>query len=156
MDKLEKLTKKQLIEKIKDLSGTKAAMYSTPNEMKLKIDEYFRSEVGLIVVTDNKGNEVIGEDGQNVKRFVPPTVSGLALYLGFSDRHSLYDYRDRKPNFAHTVKSAITYIAKFAEEQLYGQNKAGAMFWLKNHRWSDKQEIEHSGTVEGFEISIKR
>lgn len=73
----------------------------------------------------------------------PPTVSGLALFLGFADRQSMYDYKER-PEYSCTVKKAITKMEDFAEVKLLkGEGQAtGPIFWLKNHGWKDKTETD--------------
>jgi len=35
------------------------------------------------------------------------------------------------------------------ERRLHGNNVAGAIFALKNHGWSDKHELRHSGDEGG-------
>ena len=70
-----------------------------------------------------------------------PTVSGLALALGFEDRQSLYDYAG-KPEFSGTLKKAILRVADRVEELLLNGGGSGAIFWLKNHGWRDKTETD--------------
>jgi hypothetical protein len=74
-----------------------------------------------------------------------PTVTGLALALGFADKTTLYEYRDR-PEFSYPIKRALTMIEMYHEENLGSNNVAGRIFALKNMGWKDKQEIETSGT----------
>jgi hypothetical protein len=75
-----------------------------------------------------------------------PTVTGLALHLGFADKTTLYEYRDR-PEFSYSIKRALTMIEQYHEEGLSGNNVTGTIFALKNMGWKDKQETEHSGEV---------
>lgn len=75
-----------------------------------------------------------------------PTMSGLALSLGFADRQSLYDYEKRE-QFSCTIKSALSRIEDIHEQNLYNQGCTGSIFWLKNRGWRDKTETEHSGTL---------
>ncbi len=70
----------------------------------------------------------------------PLTYSGMAHHLGFSDRQSLYDY-ERLEGFSGTVKRARLLIDDEYECRLSGNNVAGSIFALKNHGWSDKQEV---------------
>lgn len=83
------------------------------------------------------------------KKQVPTTV-GLALHLGFEGRQSLYDYGARK-DFSYTVKRAIGRIESFHEARLTENICAGSIFWLKNHRWSDRQDH----VVQGGDTPIK-
>lgn len=109
-------------------------LFKTDEELQEAITNYFEIECCLTKINED---DVIK----------PPTMSGLALYLGFADRHSLYDYKNN-PFHSHTIKRAITEMERFAEETLLtGKQATGAIFWLKNHRWTDKQEIEHTGEI---------
>lgn len=103
------------------------ALYPTAESMQERIDLYFA-----------------GIDESN-----PPTVSGLALFLGFCDRQSMYSYKNRNEDFANTVKKAITRISDYAEKVLLNGkvSHTGAIFWLKNHRWSDEIKSEVKTTV---------
>lgn len=94
-------------------------MYETPEEMQAKIDEYFNG------------------DG-------PKTITGLALYLGFADRQSLYDYQGLE-DYSCIIKTARTRIESMYEERLADPKPTGAIFALKNMGWRDRQEVEHSG-----------
>ncbi len=106
------------------------AMYETPDEMQDAIDKYFIE------------NEII-------------TITGLALWLGFEDRQSLYDY-EKKPEFTCIIKRARLRVENSYEMRLItSQSPTGAIFALKNMGWKDKQETEHSGNA-GFTVTLKR
>jgi len=71
---------------------------------------------------------------QNIKA----TITGLALYLGFDSRQSLYDY-EKKEEFSYVIKRA-----KLAVENSYEMGgTAFDIFALKNMGWKDKQEVEN-------------
>ena len=90
---------------------------------------------------------------ERVDELNPPTVAGMALFLGFDDRRSLYKYGER-PDFFHTIKKAISRIEAYAEAQLYiGKNTTGAIFWLKNHGWKDKTVQDLN--VKDFSLFLK-
>lgn len=76
----------------------------------------------------------------------PPTVSGLALALGFESRQSFYDY-EKNPIHSYTIRRARLAIEETYEQRLHGNTPTGAIFALKNFGWKDKQEVEHSGGV---------
>lgn len=79
----------------------------------------------------------------------PPTVTGLALHLGFCDKSTLYDYRD-KPEFSHSIKKALSKIEQHHEFMVAGGDKCtGNIFALKNMGWADKVETknEHYGEL---------
>jgi hypothetical protein len=94
--------------------------YTQANEMELKINAYFES----------LGPEDV------------PTTAGLALHLGYCSRQSLYDNKDITPEFSYTIKKAIMQIEMFWESALAKNGCTGAIFWLKNHKWRDQQEIK--------------
>jgi hypothetical protein len=79
-----------------------------------------------------------------------PCVSGLALYLGFADKSTLYEYRDRE-EFSYPIKKALTRIELYHESRLSENSVTGSIFALKNMGWKDKVETEHSG-----EIAVKQ
>ena len=111
-----------------DVRRGAAPKYSDVEEFQEKIDDYFDS--------------IIKRNGEWIK---PPTVSGLALHLGFVDRRSMYHYRD-KDNFYAPVKRAIAMIEMYHEEKIAeGKNCAGNIFALKNFGWSDRQEVVQKG-----------
>ena len=118
--------------------------YTDPKVLEAKIDEYFEKEVYSIPLLDKEGNPVLS-GGKIVKDVKPPTLSGLANYLGFCDRQSLYDYRDKKVDsdkgFSCAIKKAIGRVSAFAEDQLFTGQSTGAIFWLKNAGWKDRQDI---------------
>lgn len=80
-----------------------------------------------------------------------PTVSGLAVFLEFGSRQSLYDY-EKEEEFSYTIKNAVSRIEEKHERNLYGQGAAGSIFWLKNRGWADKQEIDH--TTKGESLAL--
>jgi len=75
-----------------------------------------------------------------------PTITGLALYLGFESRQSFYDY-EKDGEFSYIVKRLRLKIESVYEKALHGTTPTGAIFALKNFGWKDKQEVEQSGGV---------
>lgn len=65
------------------------------------------------------------------------TISGLALYLGFCDRQSLYDYQE-KEEFSGIVKKCRLMVEMAYEQKLNTKNVTGAIFALKNMGWRDR------------------
>lgn len=106
------------------------AKYKTPEEMQKAIDAYFANPPMKTVVSG--GYEID----------IPvPTVTGLALHLGFESRQSFYDYEKRE-KFSYTVKRARLKIENEYEIQLRTSSApTGAIFGLKNMGWADKTEL---------------
>ncbi|MEA3458155.1 MAG: terminase small subunit, partial [Candidatus Thermoplasmatota archaeon] len=74
-------------------------------------------------------------------------ITGLAVHLRIS-RTTIYQWMEEKREFSNIIKEACSII-----EDKYGENcerrgNAGDIFILKNMGWKDKQEIEHSGSVD--------
>jgi len=100
--------------------------YDDPEKLHNKCEEYF------LYCIDNK--EKI-------------TITGLALYLGFNSRDTIYEYQKKK-EFSDIIKRAMLVVENRYEEQTE-RNPAGAIFVLKNMGWKDKTEsdVNHSGSI---------
>lgn len=119
-------------------------MYKTAKEIQEKIDAYFEECKGKVlrnpdgtVATDKYGIPVIVDAK-------PPTITGLALALGFTSRRALLNYQD-KDEFVHTITRAKARVEQYAEERLFDKDGAnGAKFSLANNfdGWKEKKEIE--------------
>ena len=113
--------------------------YKDAKELQNEITKYFEDGMRTRTV-------IIGPTTNRTQIEIPvPTITGLALFLGFESRQSFYDY-EKKPEFSHSIKRARTFIEREYEEQLKFGNPSGAIFALKNFKWTDKQEVEHSGS----------
>jgi hypothetical protein len=116
-------------------------IYQSVDELQKKIDEYFNSRKAPLL--DGKGRPCLDENEDVI--FVdakPCTVTGLALYLGFSGRQALLNYQERE-EFMDTITRAKSRIEEYAEERLYDKDGCnGAKFSLQNNfGWVDRQEI---------------
>lgn len=71
----------------------------------------------------------------------PPTVTGLALALGFASRQAMLNYQGRK-QFNDAITRAKARCEAYAEARLYDRSGAnGAQFSLRcNFGWSDATE----------------
>lgn len=119
--------------------------YKCKEEIEEKIEQYFKECEGH-PLTDDKGNQVYNKWGYPViidKR--PPTVTGLALALGFTNRLSLLHYQGKK-EFVNTITRAKARVEQYAEERLFDKDgTSGAQFSLRNNfkGWdADKKDNE--------------
>lgn len=74
----------------------------------------------------------------------PPTVTGLALALGFTTRTSLLNYQGKK-EFMDTITRAKSMVEAYAEERLFDRDGSnGARFSLVNNfkGWSDRPKTD--------------
>ena len=121
-------------------------IYRTAEELQKKVDEYFKSCEGEIF-KDKNGEYVFDKFGKPVwinKK--PPTVTGLALYLGFGGRQALLNYQNRD-EFKDTIIIAKSRIEEYVEGRLFDKDGVtGAKFSLVNNfkgwKESPKQEEE--------------
>jgi hypothetical protein len=103
------------------MKGGRPRIYETPDELETAIDAYFE-----------------GSERDEI------TITGLALYLGFESRQSLYDY-EKDPRFSYIIKRAKLRVEMNYEMRLNSNSCTGAIFALKNMGWRDKTEVEQSG-----------
>jgi hypothetical protein len=118
--------------------------YETPEQFEAKVADYF----------DNPPTKPM-RFGNDVIEVPVPTITGLALHLGFESRQSFYDY-ESKAGFTYTVKKARAKIEKHYEELLQTGGGAGAIFALKNFGWKDKTETDLTSNGEAVGIPLIR
>jgi len=116
--------------------------YKSVEKLQEAIEQYFRDCEGH-VFTDDEGQAVLDKFGRPViMGQKPPTVTGLALALGFTTRLSLINYQGRK-EFMNTITRAKSYIEAYTEGRLFDRDGVhGAKFSLVNNfkGWRDKPE----------------
>ena len=121
--------------------------YKNKDELQKKITEYF--ENGM-----RKRQVVVGPPANKSIVEIPvPTITGLALFLGFESRQSFYDY-EKNNEFSYTIKKSRTFIEREYEELLSTGNVTGAIFALKNMGWIDKTISEIPGIEKIGEIVL--
>ncbi|HYE53674.1 MAG TPA: terminase small subunit [Chitinophagaceae bacterium] len=131
------------------MAGGRPALFETSDALQQKVNEYFewiKGEKGYIQGKDD-------EPDQEYWKRLPEsaTVTGLALFLGFESRQSLYDY-EKNEEFSYIVKKAKLRVEHEYEKKLHGTNVTGPIFALKNMGWADKseQEVTHKGVTVNF------
>lgn len=131
--------------------------FDSPEQMQVLIDKYFEDCKGHILYNDD-GSPVLDKYGNAVIIDAhPPTVTGLALALGFNTRLSLLNYQ-AKPAFVNTVSRAKSRVEQYAEERLFDKDGAnGAKFSLANNweGWREKQQIEADVKQETTVITVE-
>ena len=75
----------------------------------------------------------------------PITITGLSIFLGFGSRQSIYDYikNERRKEFSYIVKKAVALVENAYELRCNEDYPTGAIFVLKNMKWSDS--MKHLG-----------
>lgn len=105
-------------------------LFETPEAFEAKAREYFET------------------DGMD-----KPSLSGIAYFMGFSDRESFAEYERFGPDYSRTVKRARLKIEQDRQNRLIDRKDftPGIIFDLKNnHGWKDKQEVEFTGNIAGL------
>lgn len=122
------------------MPGGAPRKWRSVSAMQKAIDAYFEKCEGEPLIIDGEQQR----DKYGVPIFInvkPPTITGLALALGFTGRQALLDYQAR-PEFADTVTRAKARCEEYAETRLYDKDGAnGAKFSLGcNFGWNSGSE----------------
>lgn len=120
--------------------------YKTVDELQAAIDRYFEDCRGEPLL-DGDGKAVTDKNGiPIIVGAKPPTVTGLALALGFTTRQTLLNYQGKK-QFVDTIMRAKSRCEEYAEGRLFDRDGAnGAQFSLKyNFRWEDQKDSASEG-----------
>lgn len=122
--------------------GGIAVMYPTPDSLHAKVEEYFDW------CYEKKYDAKSGR--QVVKVINPPTMAGLARYLGFANRSQLVNYKNNSNQlYEDIINEAKLRIEEYLETKLVNGrgNPAGVIFALKNNaRWEEKNTTQLTGT----------
>ena len=121
----------------------------TKKGLREAIERYFRSISRTIPARDDTGGIIRNDDGEEIKvvQFVvPPSVTGMCLYLDI-DRSTWQNYADAvlHPELAGICQGARTRIEAYLEQELLTREKGvqGIIFNLQNnYGWKQKQEVE--------------
>ena len=126
----------------------KPPFYESVEDMKKAIDDYFEWCKGQPLIID--GEVMFDKAGQPIMLGVhPPTVTGLALALGFNSRQGLLNYQV-KDEYHDTITRAKAFVERYAEERLFDKDGAnGAKFSLANNfeNWREKQSVDMNSDV---------
>lgn len=110
------------------MPGGRPAHFETSEELQSKCDEYF-------IWAENT--------------FTHLTITGLAIFLGFESRQSVYDY-SKNGEFSYIIKTAKLKVENGYEMGLFGDKPTGSIFALKNMGWVDNQAIDHTSKGESL------
>lgn len=129
------------------MGKTNKLKYTSAAKMQEVIDAYFDGCEGR-QLTDENGDTVKDKNGIPVIVGAhPPTVTGLALALGFKTRQSLLNYQARSKAFDDIITIAKSRCEEYAERRLYDRDGVnGAKFSLANNfkGWSDRPDSDNS------------
>lgn len=118
-------------------------LWVTPEEFASKAMDYFKS---IEAVYEEKSKDVINNMGiketvkwkECVKEEERPTITGLALFLGYDSRKNFYKQADRSDEFRYMVDRCRLVVEHYYEIALFSRNVQGAIFALINMGWYNK------------------
>lgn len=120
--------------------------YKSKAEIEEKVCEYFKSCEGEIL-KDDDGQPVLYKGRPVIINDKPPTITGLALALGFTNRQSLLNYQSKK-EFFDTITRAKSRVEQYTEERLFDRDGSnGAQFSLRNNFKGWRGEQSEDGTT---------
>ena len=100
--------------------------------------------------------EKIQEEAEANSRMTRPSISGLALFLGFPNKKYMLEMIPTE--YGDIVEYGIAMIEQRHEEQLFNPHIAGSKFWLSTiGKWSEKQEEEDkvvNVSINGTDIKV--
>ena len=114
--------------------GGRPAKFETAEELEELVIEFFQS--------------LEKKDDEGKIYYLPATITGLALHLGFCSRQSFYDY-EKVEEFSYTIKKARMMVENGYEKSLFSKHSTGAIFALKNMGWKDKSEVDNTHSFVG-------
>jgi len=131
-------------------AGGRPRHFTSAKKLQDKVDDYFEfgiKEKSVILGTAPYQREI---------KIQSPTTTGLAFFLGFASRQSLYDY-GKNGEFSYIIKRAALKIEQNYEEMLMSSTGlvSGPIFALKNMGWTDKTEIAMGGIKGGAPVIIE-
>lgn len=138
-------------------SRGKPPKYKSKEEIEEKIEQYFESCKGE-PLCDADGNPML-DKWQNPIMIgqKPPTITGLALALGFASRQALLNYQGKK-EFNDTITRAKSRVEEYAESRLFDRDGSnGAQFSLRNNfkGWDGNQE-SNADALERLDEVLKK
>lgn len=133
--------------------GGRPPTYANHEQMQIAIDKYFEDCKGEILINKDTGEPYYNKVGQPVIIGEhPPTITGLALALGFVSRQSLLDYTNKSAEFSDTITRAKAFVEEYTEARLFDRDGSnGAKFSLINNfkGWREKSEVEINPDSDG-------
>ena len=130
--------------------GGRPPKYKKKEEIEGLIEKYFKECEGKPYIMDD-GEPLRDKNGEVILLGAkPPTMTGLALAIGFNSRQSLLNYQG-KPEFMDSITRAKAKVEEYAESRLYDRDGAkGAEFSLKyNFKWAQEEKKDSEGLAVG-------
>lgn len=131
------------------MAAGRPAHFENGDQLRSKVEEYYTYLSGDYVdvkLSDDEGNSFT--ERKYTRHPEDPTITGLALFLGFESRQSVYDY-EKNGEFSYIIKNARLRVEHGYEKSLKSDKPTGAIFALKNMGWTDKMELDNNVNLNG-------
>jgi hypothetical protein len=118
------------------------ASFNTPVQVKKLVDDYFDYIEGEYHETEKPGKDdktPPTTEKKCIREPEPPTIAGLAHFLGFNTRQMFENYC-KEGEFADILSRGSLRIEACYEKKLHNQSATGAIFALKSMGWNEKSE----------------
>jgi hypothetical protein len=123
----------------------KSYLFNSAEDINLLIKQYFlhiqgHSHTGQKNMNDPiTGKPTCAEVEICDRQPEPPTITGMALFLGFNSRQEFENY-EKRGTYAAELKRARLRIEAEYEKKLHQQSPAAAIFALKSMGWNEKTD----------------
>ncbi len=127
---------------ILNINTKKSEFFHSREALSQCIEAYFtyvKGEYEMVKVPAKKGSEEMTEQRVCLRELEPPTISGLAYFLGFSTRQA-FDRYEVNGKYKRTLMRSRLKIEAEYEKRLHLQASAGAMFALKALGWHERAD----------------
>ena len=127
--------------------------FKNVQEIEALVDDYFVWCEGTLLRDEDTGNPILTKWGTPIYLDTHvPTITGLAIHLGFKTRRDLLKYAVKKREFNEAIIKARTRVERCMEERLFDREGAnGAKFALLNN--FDGWDAEQKSKVDGSQTS---
>lgn len=143
------------------MRNNKYILFQRADNLRLRVADYFNYIKGIYHTEllpfkpTAKGPPEMREQKVWDREPQPPTLSGLALFLGFESLQAFIDY-EQNGHYAHILRRARLQIEAEYEKQLSTQPATGAIFALKSLGWMEKQaEKDHAFANSAASLKIE-
>jgi hypothetical protein len=115
---------------------------------------YFKPKAQLTGLIENYFEQALSQTKLKNKLHAPPTITGLALYLGFKSKEDFELYENRG-TFGSTITRARFRIMAYYESRLHYPSPTGAIFALKTMGWDLKPKTTKTATrVKSIKVKL--
>lgn len=134
------------------MSSSSSLKFKTAPQLLQLIDDYFIHIKGEYEYQQVKSSPGAAKLKTWIREPEPPTLSNLALYLGFNSMDQFKQY-EKRAGLIKPFRYAKLRVEAAYEQQLF-EKPTGAIFALKNAGWNDKPGTKHTGATKTLKVEI--